>query len=166
MPTVFGVTTRGLPRLPKRYQNALIAKTMRGMAFGWWARYRPGHFTKAGARKYNYGKRHTKDVRRGRVKRTRGGRPRAPSGLPLVWSGRSLGLSQQKRLKGTPKKSHVTMPVRAFNFRPPKNPQLNMRKEFTTVLTAERKNLERKGAKDLEQRLAKHRVQSRVTIRG
>lgn len=126
------------------------AYVMRFFVEDWHANLRPIHFTSEGARRYGYGKRNTKEVRTGRVKRGRNGKPLAPTGRPLVWSGDSERLSMTAKFRATETTGTVTMPVRAFNWRPPKNPTLNMRWEFTRVLNSELSVQEKAGAIRLE----------------
>lgn len=109
-------------------------QTMRFFVVDWHENLRARHFTNEGARVYRYAKRKTKEVTTGQIKTTRRGRKLAPIGLPLVWSGTSFSLSKIGTFHAKEKTSWVTMPVRAFNFKPPGNPTLNMREEFTRVL--------------------------------
>jgi hypothetical protein len=166
MPLIITVKNRGIPQLKKKYLNVLIAKALGHIAFLWWKDIRPIHFTGAGARKYRYTRRATKDVFTETIKRKKKGKPRSPSGKPLVWSGRSFELSKQKRIKSTSKRSSVTMPVRAFNRRPPRNKQLRMNEEFARILASETKSLEKQGSADLQKRLLKYGIKSSVTIRS
>lgn len=110
---------------------------MRWFVEDWHENLRPLHFTNEGARRYSYGRRHTKEVRTGQVKRDKKGRALAPTGRPLVWSGTSEQLAKIANFTAKETSSKVTMPVRAFNWKPPGNPTLNMRWEFTQVPKSE-----------------------------
>lgn len=119
----------------------------------WHSRYSQVHFTAEGARRYHYTRRSTKDVVSGASKKTKRGKNRAPSGLPLVWSGRSRELARQKVVRATYKGCRVVSPVRVFNFIPPRNKQLRMREEYTTVTASEVRTLEGDAKKTMDQQI-------------
>lgn len=163
----FRITYTGLPRLPKRFQNEIVGKTMRHIAFLWWRDYRPIHFTPQGARKYHYGRRRTKDIFTGqprRDKKTK--RPMAPSGRPIHWFGDTERESKNKRIGGTSNKSYVTMQMRNLNRYKPKKAKYKLADEVRVVLKQEIKELEIAGKKDLERRLQQYGTRHTVTIRG
>lgn len=163
---LFRVTYKGLPKLEKKFENMLVQDTMRYIAFMWWRDFRPLHFTTAGARRYHYAARKTKNVFTGQPKRKKSGKPRAPDGRPLVWTGESMRSSQQKRIDSKPKWSSVVMPVRKLNFKPKGNKTLNMPGELKKVLKSEITTLEKEGTKYLTDLLNKHAAPATVTIRA
>jgi hypothetical protein len=157
------VTTAGPPKIRRDALRRALKETFASIGKDWHDNYRPLHFTTEGARRYHYAARRTKEVTTGSIRRRKGGRPRAPSGLPLVWSGRSRTLSQSVSIRATYKGVRVVSPIRAFNFRPPGNPNLDMRAEYTRVIGSELREIERKAAGFLDRLLA--RADAKVTVK-
>lgn len=149
------ITTRGLvPKISRDDIIRLKTSTMLSIAKAWHKRYSQFKFTTAAARKYNYTKRKTKDIRTGEVRRVKRGkfkgRRLAPTGLPLVWTGETRGLAKITTYKASSRKSKVTSPINKLNFRPKgAYPNLNMRREYTRVLPSE----ERRLGKDAEKHM-------------
>lgn len=134
------------------------------IARSWHQRYSAGKFTAAGARKYNYGRRKTKEVRTGKIKRGKGGRKLAPSGLPLVWKGDTRSKAKTRKIGGNSKRSYVTSPIQKLNFKPPGNRALNMRREYTTVLKSEQRVLGRDGEKFIRRQFSKNKKNVAVSV--
>lgn len=131
-----------LPRSSLSSIRRLKKAAMGIVAVRWHDTYSQFKFTPAAAAKYHYTERKTKHVRTGKIKRDKRGRPRAPSGNPLEWTGRSRALAHRRRVKANSKRSSVTSPIRAFNFRSEKaNAGLNMMREYKQVLPAEERVL-------------------------
>lgn len=118
------------------------------MGEDWHKKFRRSHFSQRAYGKYNYTPRNRRYNRL--KKRTLG------HTLPLVKSGKSRQLSEQKKVFATYKGSRVTMPVRAFNFKP-KNSSIDMRKEFTSRTPDEQKELDRRATWRLEESVRKFR---------
>lgn len=137
------------PKITKRQIQKLKSATLRITAARWHDRYSQFKFTPAAARKYNYRERKTKYIRTGKVKRSKGGRPLAPNGNPLVWTGETRRLARFRKVTGNSKRSHVTSPISTLNRKPPGNRLLNMRKEYTTVLPSEERQLGKDAEKFL-----------------
>lgn len=165
MPAIFRIEYRGLPHLSKSAENRYVKLAMMHIAYLWWKLFRLLHFTPRGARMYRYRRRLTKDIFSGQPRRSRTGRPLAPNGDPLTWEGESKELSNRYRTGGTRNWAQVTMPVRAFNFKPEGNKKLNMPEEFKTVLGSELNQLERNGAEFLTTALNKHNARRVVIVR-
>lgn len=149
--------------------SRMIAETLSYIANQWHHRYYEGHFTAEGARKYRYGRRFTKDVTTGTVKRRKSGKPKAPDARPLVWSGRSLQRGRNYRVdvrvsEGRPV-ARVVMPVNALNIHPRHNPSLRMRDELTTVLPSEIRTLTRLASQSLEGRLGVKGIKAKVEFK-
>ncbi len=145
----FEVKWEGASRLKKGQLKAIKKKVMEGFGNNWYTSFKNKHFTTAGAKRYNYGVRKTKNVRTGLVYKDKHHQKLAPSPLPLVWSGRSRNLSRTRTVKANSQRVDVSMPVRAFNFIPPGNKQLRMRAEFTRVIPSEIANLTKRAQRDL-----------------
>lgn len=149
-------------------RDRLIVEAWTVAGFAWHTRNRARHFTPEGAKKYHYSKRLTKEITKGKVKLIKRGRfkgtPRAPSGNPLEWSGRSKQLSARPRVKATKFGARVKYPIRAFNFKPPKNPTLDMVGEFRQTTTAETHQIKQDAVKWLRARLRRTSTQFTVTL--
>lgn len=166
MPAEFTITTTGLPKLKRKTLRDAKRLSLWDVANQWHVRFSQIHFTPLGARRYRYAPRMTKIVTQGLVRKTRAGKPRAPSGNPLHWSGRSQALSRSKRIRATAKWSKVTSPIRAFNFAPKGNPRLaggQMAKEYKRVLPVEQRDLQKVAVRSLSRELKIPRT--RVTVR-
>ena len=150
--------------LKVRHVNKARRSALWQVADAWHVRFRPIHFTVEGARRYNYRQRRTKRIRSGSIRKTKAGKPLAPSGLPLVWSGRSRVLSQQKKIRATKNWSKVTSPVRALNFRPQGWPPGQMAKEYRTVVSRERRKLQSVATQTVAKEFRGSRVKSVVRI--
>ena len=157
MPLAVSIKALGLiPKITPAQIAQLQTDGMAALAYGWHASYSPGKFTPAGARKYNYTKRRTKEVRTGRIKKSKSGRKLAPNGNPLVWTGRSRSLAKSKTVRASPTLSSVTSPIRAFNFKPKgAYPGLNMRFEYKRVLQDEQQRLGKGAERVLRDRFSK-----------
>lgn len=166
MPAQFTIITTGLPKLrPKALRDAKRL-AMWDVANQWHVRYSLLHFTPQGARRYRMVPRMTKIITQGLIRRTRSGKPRAPSGNPLTWSGRSKALSRSKKIRATATWSKVTSPIRAFNFAPKGNPRLaggQMSKEYTRVQPVEQRDLQKVAVRSVAKELGIART--RVTVR-
>lgn len=118
--------------MTKREFNSILRELYRELGEHWHRRFRPKHFTHRGFREYGY----THRSRQYQIRKQK----RLGHNLPLVFSGRSRELSKSKRViaRAANGRAHsrVTMPVRAFNFRP-RGSQVDMVKEFTTVSVQE-----------------------------
>ena len=158
------ISTQGAGRMPRRELQLHEKITMSRIARKWHGDYAHKHFTVAGARRYQYGRRLTKNVRTGQVFTDRRGRRRAPSGLPLVWSGDTRRRARIVFVKASSKRSSASMPVGKLNFRPPGNPRLNMAQEMRTVTRAERDRLQNFGVRDVARRLGRSRVRTQIRI--
>lgn len=160
------ITYDGPPKISRRDENEIKKKGMRRAPLFWHAEIRPTKFTPAGARRYRMGRRFTKDIYAGRVRRTRSGRPRAPSGNPLTWSGRTLARSRTNRITVTSTRARLIMPVNALNFRPPKNP-LNMRDEFIRTTRADEQAISSEVGTELSKQFESYPyATSTIRIRG
>lgn len=148
------VTYRGQPRLSRQEFAEHLRDVNVVMAGAWHNEFRPLHMTTQGARRYHYARRHTKEVTTGVVRKTKSGKPMAPSGLPLVWSGKSRLLSQLGRITGTTRGARITYGIRAFNFRNPHNP-INMREEYLRTLPKEQRRMASVGGRHLVRRFAR-----------
>jgi len=129
----------------------------------WHRLLRPKHFTNRGATEYGYTPR---EGERGSGRRFKNSYTAAKLKArghtrPLVWSGQSLALSQQRRIYATSKGVRVTMPVRAFNFRP-KNSNVDMAREFTAHTPAERELITKRFVAALSRQI--RRATGRKTI--
>jgi len=162
MPAQFTITYTGVPRLKQKHINDIKKEAMWDVAFSWHQDFRPLHFTTIGARRYGMGERRTKFIRLGTVRKSRTGRPLAPSGLPLTWTRRSLMYSRIANIKATRNGSRVTSPIRTFN-RPTRNPKVNMRRDYTTVIPVETRKLQVVGARTARNKLRTNRA--RVVLR-
>ena len=151
----------GLPRRELQRHEKL---TMSRVARKWHKDNAARHFTTSGARRYDYGRRRTKNVRTGQVFKTRRGRPRAPSGLPLVWTGNTRTRAKVVFVRATSKRSSASMPIGKLNFRPPGNPGLNMADEMKRVTRPERDKLRRFAVRDVATRLRRSRYTTTIRI--
>ena len=126
----------------------------------WWSTAHTFKFTPAAARRYNYAERFTKRVRTGRIRLDNRGRPRAPSGNPLEWSGISKALAKSRKIRATRHRARVTVPIRIFNRvtrgRHPKNPKLDLPSEWKAVTQTELRGLSFREQKRLQARLRGH----------
>ena len=166
MSATFTITTTGFPAMTRSDLRTAKSAAMWDVANQWHIRFKDLHFTPQGARRYRYAPRITKIITQGLV-RMRHGRPRAPSGDPLVWSGRSRILSNAKKIRATSKWSRVTSPIRAFNFAPKGNPRLRggqMVKEYRTKVPSEWATLNKVASNSVarELRISKRRVVVRI----
>ena len=167
MAATFTITTTGFPAMTRSDIRNAKRSSMWDVANQWHIRFRPIHFTPRGARRYRYVPRITKVITQGLVRFSKSGRPRAPSGDPLVWSGRSRLLSQAKKIRATSKWSRVTSPVRALNFAPKGNPRLQggqMVREYRTKVPSEWATLNKVASKSVarELNISKRRVVTRI----
>ena len=108
----------------------------------WHRTMRPKHFTKAGAREYQY--------------KPRGGEPGGGEqfkgsylerklrvmghALPLVWSGESRSLTRLRDVRSTSKSARVVMRANKLNFRASPNAP-DMREELRTISSSEQQRL-------------------------
>lgn len=164
MPISITVVRTKNSAMKRSHINLAIKSAMWRIAFDWHTTYSQFKFTPAAARKYHYNERHTKVIRAGRVRRDKRGRPRAPSGNPLTWSGISKALAKQKTIKASKRRSSVRSPVRAFNWRPPKNPKIDMRWEYTRVLASEERKLSQRERPRLQRQLRGSAAVQRIRI--
>ena len=148
----------------KRQINRWKKEGLRSMAWRWHNLFREQHFTSSGARKYRYTPRKTKHIFSGQVKYF-GGKPRAPDGRPLVWSGTSQQIATHTRVVATSKWSEARYQTRAFNFRPYLNPAINMNEEFTKVLGYELLNLTKNAEKVVRRRIRSYKRVLKVRIK-
>ena len=120
MAIFISIQQKGLvPKVSRSQIRSISTAAMRQIATSWHARYSAGKFTTTAARKYNYHKRRTKEIRTGKLFKS-GKRLGAISGLPLVWSGESRQRAQRPtRILADSVKSSVSYSIRAFNRRPP-----------------------------------------------
>lgn len=171
MPATFTITTTGLPKLRKADIRAAKKAAMWDVANQWHIQFKDLHFTPRGARRYRYAPRLTKFITQGLVRFKKGpkGRrvPMAPSGDPLVWSGRSKVLSVAKMIIAKSTWSRVTSPIRSFN-RPtignPRMPPGTMVKEYRRIVPAEWRVLNKVASNSVarELKISKRRVVVRI----
>lgn len=142
------VIRKGPIALTKSEANKMKAETMGHIAGQWDVRFRPSKFTAAGARKWNYAKRRTKNIRTGKINRDSRGKPRAPDARPLVWTRQSLSLSKTHTIYSSRSRSRVTYPIRIFN----RNKKINLADEFRRVNPADERQLGGDGEKFLRRK--------------
>jgi hypothetical protein len=138
----------------QRDLNRMLKAEWTHMGETWHKRFRRPHFTMAAYGKYGYMPR---SRRYNFFKRRSLGHT-----LPLVLSGTSRQLSEQRTVVATKRGANVRMPVRVFNFKS-KTSKVDKRKEFTTVIPQETQILESRFQTGLEKRFVAQR--NRRTIR-
>lgn len=164
----FQVRTRGpVPGVMKRELNKIFKFAYLRCGLRWHRKFRPKHFTEAGAREYRYKPRKGEKLRRDskRFRRSYTGRKLRKWGhtLPLVWSGTSRQRSRIPRIKATSKGVRVIINAPALNFRP-KGGRIDMRSEMTHVSARERDELVRLFDKTVDQKLKQIRRTTRKRI--
>ena len=166
MPFKLQVTYRGLPRIKASDVNAMKRRAMAEVARTWHDDFASKKFTTAAARRYNYAPRFTKNVRTGQIKKSKKGRPLAPSGLPLVWSSRSRALQKVRRIKSTANKGVVSDGIRQFNVRrsPKSHPRLDMLKEYQKILPSEERTLALVARRVVREGFKKHKKRVQVMV--
>jgi hypothetical protein len=139
----------------QRDLNRFLKAEWTGVGEMWHKRFRRPHFTMAAYVKYGYAP---------RSKRYEYFKRRSlHHNLPLVLSGTSRQLSEQKNVTATKQSVNVRMPVRVFNFKS-KNSKVDKRKEFTTVIPEEIKTLESGFQRGIERQFKQHRKQREVKV--
>ncbi len=83
---------------------------------------------------------------------------------PLTFSGVSKRLSEFRKIKATHEKVDITMPTRAFNFKP-KGSRVNMRDEATQINDDEHRQLETLIEQTFEHALKNFQGKRRSTAR-
>lgn len=157
----YEVTYKGSPKISKKDIREFKKRTNQVIALHWHRTIMFSHFTPAGARKYSYARRKTKEVTTGRIREDAKGRKLAPSGNPLEWSGTSKRLARHPSLrKVTSKQARLTYPIKAFNFRPG---GINMTEEFRRITKADEKAISKEGQKFLLKKL--RRINKTVRVR-
>ena len=160
------IITEGLPRITKpTWKQFKKHGLIQGGAW-WHRRIARNKFTPAAARKYHYTRRKTKNIFTGQVRKTKKGRPLAPNGNPLVWSGRSQALGHQRRITVAKDIASVTSPIRQFNIKTPfrADPRMNMRREYLSTTPGDNKKIRRVVEQAIRKKLVKHK--KRVVVRG
>ncbi len=157
----------GSVNLRKRTFNRIKKDAWEAVGKYWHKHLRPKHFTRAGAREYNYAPRkgqsgnpHPKGFwasytgQKHRKKHHR---------LPLVYSGELRSMARQARISATSKGVRVALSrAQKANLRHPKS-KINMADELTRVSPAEIKKLIQVHEKYMDYRL--RRVQGTTTER-
>lgn len=113
----------------------------------WHQKFRPKHFTKAGAREYRYAPR-TRSYT-ARKFREFGHR------LPLVWSGETRNLARNRKIKATAKMMRVIINAPTLNRlgKGKNSVDIDMRDEMTRVSTRERRAMVNLFARVFDRRL-------------
>jgi len=154
-----GVAKRRLPRMKKAAYTAA--------AVDWHQTARPKHFSRAGAREYNYkprkgerGNAHPKGF-----KRSYTGRKLAKYGhtLPLVYSGLTQGLTRQRDVRATATGCKVVIHAPGLNRRHPKS-QITMRLEMTAVSDADRQRAVASIDAELQRQIQHDHTQHTIQI--
>lgn len=160
----------GLLTLKQREINQIVRSGMSKVGHTWRANYLPEHFTKRGARKYNYKPRAGET---GSGRRFKGSyaqrklRDKSHS-RPLVFTGRGAAEALASRkvvAKATGKKASVTVPLpRKFNFRP-KGGRIHMGRELTTTTRDEDMALEKVLVEQIEHKLKRAGQTGSIKVR-
>lgn len=133
-------------------RNAMMKQEFFAIGEHWHTKHRPDHFKRIAMSKYGYTPRKPGYVAR-KMKHTK-------RNLPLVLSGTSRTLSEQKKIYATANRVHVQMPVRVFNFKL-KNSSIDMRREFTTVTKDEVDQISKMTQASLIKQLQNYRGRNR-----
>ena len=141
--------------IPKSEFNRLLKTEWTETGEEWHKKFRRSHFAQTAYTKYGY---------TARSKRYQAFKQRhLGHTIPLVLSGTSRSLSEQKTVSATSKGVSVAMPVRVFNFKS-KNSKVDKRKEFTTVIESEVTALESRYQAGLEKQIKTHRSSRTVGV--
>lgn len=141
------------PGLLKRELNNILRECWFAVGTHWLLKFRPKHFTRAGAREYGYTPRKPDyEARKKRAAMTANIKLRKASGTwvsgsrargepePLVWSGQSREDTKFGRVSATKNGVRITMNAPRLNWRNP-NSRINPRDELTRISDAEQKTL-------------------------
>lgn len=124
------------PRAIKSELGRATIAALRQIGALWHSRFRPKHFTHAGAKEYGYTRRRGEDSTFGSKSfwGSYTGRKfnRYRHTLPLVYSGLSRRLTAVRDIRATRKRVRIVMPAPALNLRP-RNGRIRMREEMTRV---------------------------------
>lgn len=143
------ITVRERGSVPRQFQKAFTAAIRAAWQTAgelWHDRFRPKHFTHAGAREYGYlprkgerGNEHEQGFRRSYT-----GRKLHKFGhtYPLVYTGESMRLTRMQDVRPTTKGVRVVYRAYKYNFRHPRS-RIRMREEFTTISRIEERDIRR-----------------------
>ena len=154
------------PKSTARERQTMVRSTMYEIAYNWHADYSAGHFTPAGARKYGYKRRKSKNIFTGTIK-TKGVSPshRPKSGDPLVWTGDTKEAAKTRTIKASFRKSSVSHPSMGhLNRYVPKGFRRGqLRYEYTRVLNKEENELAKSAERSLRDRFTRNKKNVRVS---
>ena len=157
------------PAMRKRDWNKLIKFTFRKLGEFWPSKMRPKHFTKAGAKEYDYTPRAGEDLPFGTRAfwRSYTGQKLRKYGhtLPLVYSGLSMEQTHRRDIRATSKGVRIVMHAPALNFRHPKS-EVDMRAEMTRVSGREETQIMEKADVELNRGLRGFRKAKTRQIRA
>lgn len=130
--------------MSKADTNRMLKQELHKLGRFYHANYAKKHYTRAGAREYNYTPRSRKyNYAKQRLLK---------HSIPLVFTGRTRELAKSKNVRATRKWVQVTMPIRAVNFKP-RNSRVNMREEVERVSENERKTIQDRFNTKMEGRI-------------
>lgn len=154
----FKVTWTGpMPRELRRRWPKIRKAAFTEIGEMWHKKFRPKHFTRAGAREYSYSPRAGDALARGskRFRRSYTGQKLRRFGhtLPLVFSGASRDLTRLRDVRATGKGVRIVMRAPTLNFSR-KGATKSMRDELTEISAREAKALTKRLARSIERGMA------------
>ena len=160
------ITSEGLPRITRSEIRKMKANGLGHAGEAWHTRIAQRKFTPAAAAKYHYTRRKTKNILKGTIRETKSGRKLAPSGLPLVWSGRSQLLGKLRTIKASSTRAVVRVPIRQFNIRRPKNadPKMDMLREYKSTTPSDDRILAKVARDQIRNLLSRNKKRVQIIV--